>query len=85
MEFLNDLANGLQHSPLAWILALCLVVIGYLYRGREQDQKDKLEKLMAKEAEHRATLEKVIPIAEKLGDSVEALQRITDNLLREEK
>lgn len=83
MEILNDLANGLQHSPLAWILGLALIVIGYLYKGREDDQRKTLEMLMAKETAHRETLMQVLPIAEKLGDSVEALERITTALMRD--
>ncbi len=83
MEILNDLATGLQHSPLAWILAVALVTIAFLYKGREDDQRKMLELLMAKEAAHRETLMQVLPIAEKLGDSVEALERITTALMRD--
>lgn len=82
MEILNDLATGLQHSPLSWILAIAIITIGYLYKSREEDQRKTMELLMQKEAAHRDTLMQVLPIAEKLGDSVEALERITASLVR---
>lgn len=83
MEILSQIATGLQNSPLAWILGIALIVIGYLYKGREDDQRKTLEMLMAKEAAHRETLMQVLPIAEKLGDSVEALERITTALMKD--
>ncbi len=82
---IKDIAEGLQHSPLAWILAVALAVIGYLYRGREADQKRLVDMMTEKETQHRETLMKVLPIAEKLGDSVEALERVTTSLLRGDK
>ncbi len=83
MELIGQLAAGLATSPLSWILALSLVVIGYLYRARENAQKEFLDMVMKQEGSHRETLMKVLPIAEKLGDSVESLERITASILKD--
>lgn len=82
MEFLQTIATGLIEHPTAWMLAIVLVVTGFIYRERTVVQKELVDTVKAQEAAHRETLLKIIPISEKLVESVEALEKITDGLLR---
>lgn len=84
MDLLQQIATGLVEHPTAWMLAITLVVTGYIYRERTLVQKELVDTVKAQEAAHRETLLKVIPIAEQLVESVEALEKITDGLLRRE-
>lgn len=83
MNEIAQLAKGLAENPTSWFLAIMTIVVGYLYRSRENSQKAFLDMVLSQEASHRDTLMKVLPIAEKLGDSVEALERITTTVLKE--
>lgn len=82
METLESLAKGLSENPTAWLLALALVAIGYLYRERATAQKELIELVMKQEAAHRDTLTRIVPISEKLIESVEVLERVTDALMK---
>jgi hypothetical protein len=65
MEAFSQILQGLVDHPTACMLVLTLLALGYLYRAREADA-----------VAHRATLEKVIPVAEKLTDAVGVLERL---------
>ena len=77
MESLTAILQGVVEHPTALLLTLTLIALGYLYREREADQKEYLDMVLKQEAAHRDTLAKIIPIAEKLIDSVEVLERVT--------
>jgi hypothetical protein len=83
MEFLKDIANGLVEHPTQWMLALTLIALAFLYKARSDDSKASLETILKLEGEHRETLVKIIPVAEKMTDSVEALERITAQILKD--
>ncbi len=80
---LAELAAGLASNPTAWLLALALMALAYMYRQRTIDQKDLLAMVIAQEAAHRETILKIVPIAEKLTSSVEVLERITTATMKE--
>lgn len=75
---LSDIANGLASNPLAWISAASLLACAWLgktlYSTIREDAKD-----------HRETLMKIVPLAEKLTDSVEILERVTNATLDRER
>jgi len=85
MDALGQLASGLASAPLPWLLAAALLVIGYLYRERASTQKELLDTVMRQEASHRETLIRIIPISEKLVESVEILERVTNALMERTK
>lgn len=76
MDTFSQILQGLVEHPTACLLALALVALAYLYKARAQDHRDFLELILKKEAEHRDTVLKVIPAAEKLTESVVILERI---------
>lgn len=59
--------SALSTGSLTGLLAAALAAIAYLFR-----------EIRTQEREHRATLEKIIPIAEKLADSIEIVERLQD-------
>lgn len=82
MEILTALAEGLAKNPAAWLLASSLVALAYLYKDRAALQKEFIDTVMKQEAAHRETLIRIAPLAEKLSDSIEALERISDSIMR---
>lgn len=80
---LAQIAAGLAANPSAWFLTLALAALVYMYRARGTDQKEFLETVMKQEAAHRETIMRIVPIAEKLTDSVEILERVTNAALKE--
>jgi hypothetical protein len=87
MEAFTQLLTGLVDHPVHCMLAVALVVIAYLYKAREGDRKNadarataekkaSDDRADAKAAAHLATVEKVIPVAEKLADGVTTLERL---------
>jgi hypothetical protein len=59
------------------LLALALAAIGFLYREKIQAHKEAIDRFREDAALHRETLLRVIPIAEKLTESVAILDRIS--------
>lgn len=82
MEAFGQILQGLVDHPTACILALTLVALAYFYRAREADARSYIEKISTMEAAHRATLEKVIPVADKLGDAAIAVEKAVATLER---
>lgn len=82
METIQTLADGLKDHPTAWMLAIVLVALAFLYREKSAVQKELVDTVKLQEAAHRETLLKVVPISENLIESIEALEKITDGLLR---
>jgi hypothetical protein len=80
---LSAIASGLASNPSAWLLTLALAALVYLYKARSDDQKVFLDRVLAQEAAHRETIMRIVPIAEKLTDSVEILERVTNAALKE--
>jgi hypothetical protein len=81
----TTLAEGLARDPKTWMLVLALFAVGYLYKERSASQKELLDSVMRQESAHRETLSKIIPMTEKLLSAIEALERITDGLMRGDK
>ena len=79
---LNSIAQGLAAHPTAWMLALAVLAIGYLYRELNQTKKEQIENIRAQEQAHRETLMKIVPVSEKLVESVEVLERITEAFMK---
>lgn len=84
-------ANGLASNPLAWIAALALAASGYLFTIIMRDRKDHaaelaqvrkehLESIKADAKEQREILGQIIPLAGKLVEGLESLERITDKV-----
>lgn len=82
MEMLETIAKGLADHPTAWMLAITLVALAYLYKERSAIQKELVETVMKQEQAHRETLSKIVPISEKLVESIEVLERVTDALMK---
>lgn len=76
MEAFTEVLNGLVNHPTACMLTLSLIVNGFLFRMLIQNAKEYIESILKQEKEHRDTLTKVIPAAEKLTESVVILERI---------
>lgn len=75
---LSEIANGLAANPLAWITAIALGACGWLAKTLFATVREDAK-------EHRETLIKVVPLAEKLTDSVEILERVTNALMKDNK
>ncbi len=73
-----SIAEGLVKNPLAWIAALLLCAVAYLFKELRAADKATLDRSIAAEAAHRATLEKVIPVADRLTQAVEILERLSN-------
>ena len=80
---LAQIAQGLIDHPTAWLLALALAAIAYLYKARSDDTKEFFKSMQAQEAAHRETIFRIVPIAEKLTAAVEVLERVTNAALKE--
>ncbi len=72
----NDLVNALVAHPTACMLAIALISLGWLFKLRTAEQEKFLTTILGQEAAHRETLSKVIPVAEKLTESVVILERV---------
>ena len=80
---LAQVAQGLIDNPTAWLLALALAAIAYLYKDRSDDTKEFIKMITEQEAAHRETIFRIVPIAEKLTAAVEVLERVTNATLKE--
>lgn len=72
----TTIAEGLVKNPLAWISALLITVVAYLFKELRAADKATLVRADAADAAHRETLMKVLPIAEKLTSAVEIMERL---------
>lgn len=79
------LVTGLAANPLAWLCAASLTAVGYLFKELRAADRAALERAMAQEAAHRTTLEKILPVVEKLTGAVEILERLTTSVLKSSK
>lgn len=77
-------AEGLAKNPLAWGLALALIVIGYLFRLVIAQHEKHVETIKAAAKDQREILAQVIPLSVKLMTAIELLERITDKITRGE-
>lgn len=83
--------SGGNAQALAWGLAISLAVIAYLYKQisdlrREHavelaaKSKELADQLRADAKEQREILSQIVPLAAKLVDALEAVERLTDQL-----
>lgn len=79
---LNAIAQGLAAHPTAWMLALAVLAIGYLYRENMSSKKELIDTVIKQENDHRDTLTRIVPLSEKVVESVEILERVTDALIK---
>ena len=84
-------AGGLATNPLAYICAVLLAVVAFLYRqqvARETAQaaalealrKQQIEDARSDQKEQRELLMQVVPLSSKLVEAVELLEKITDRV-----
>lgn len=84
----SELAQGLASNPLAWGLALALGAVGYLFKMLSEDRKVFARALEEQQAslvatlkedakEQREILSQIVPLASKIVDGIEALERIS--------
>lgn len=82
MDF-NAIAEGLASHPTAWTAALLLGAVVYLFKAlRERDQQA-INTVIEQERAHRETLARVVPLAEKLTEGVQILERVSTRLAKE--
>lgn len=67
----NDLVQGLVNHPTAVMLALALIAITFL-----------VKQLLKLNDDHKATIERVIPVSIKLGDAAIAVEKTVERLER---
>lgn len=82
MEAFQALVDGIVAHPTACMLAIALIALGFLYRARESDKTSADARLDKLNEAHKATLEKVIPVADKLGDAAIAVEKAVATLER---
>lgn len=76
----STLADGLARNPLAWLAALLILAVGYLFVRLNQAQAAHMETIRQEAKEQREILREVVPLTVKLTESLEALERITDKV-----
>lgn len=87
MDTFSEIMKSFGMAPLATMLTLCLIALGYLYRAREKErdvteasrEKERAtsaERIQALNDRNFQTAEKVFPVAEKLADGVTTLERL---------
>jgi hypothetical protein len=92
----SAIAGGLAANPLAWGLALALVAIAYLFKTLSEERKNaavelaslrdkQVEQLKQDAKEQREILSQIVPLAAKLVDGLEVLERLTDSIPEEKK
>jgi len=83
METLGEVAKGLAESPLSWMCALLVGAVAYLWKQVRESEKAHTDTLRAHASEQKEILTEVLPLAEKLADAVEALERVSLSLRKE--
>lgn len=87
-------AEGLAKNPLAYIAAVLLLSLGYMFKlyaeertrsaaALETARAAHLETVKADAKDQREILSQIVPLASKLTDGLEILERVTDKLTRE--
>lgn len=74
----TPIANGLASNPLAWMLALALLAIGYLFRLLMSMNSRLIEAHQTNAKDQREILSQIIPLVTQLTEAVEILERLTD-------
>lgn len=82
MEAFQALLDGIVAHPTACMLTVTLIALGFLYRAREADRAAKDAIVQKLNDDHKATIEKVIPVADKLGDAAIAVEKAVATLER---
>lgn len=80
MEAFEALLKGIVEHPTACMLAVALIALAFLYKAREADRTAKEAQIQKLNDDHKATIEKVIPVAEKLADGVNTLERLMEKV-----
>jgi hypothetical protein len=76
----SALFNALSANPFPAMLAITLLALGWLVRdGRRRDEEN-AKKLDAAHAAHLQTALQVAPLASKMVDCVEILERLTSRI-----
>lgn len=81
-------ANGFASNPLAWGLVAALAAVGFLFRtlsaeraafaaALERNQTQLVETLKADAKEQREILSQIVPLATRLTEGIEILERIS--------
>lgn len=71
-------AEGLARNPLAWGLALVGGACVYLFRALLAEQRAHLETVRAAAVQQREILTQVVPLASRLTEAVDTLERVTE-------
>lgn len=82
MDF-NQIAAGFTEHPTAWMAALLLGAVVYLFKELRAKDAASIISIMEQEKAHRETLSRVVPLAEKLTEGVEILERVSNKLMKE--
>lgn len=82
MEAFTEMLNGLVAHPTACFLVLALIALAFIYRAREVDRAAHGVLVQKLNDDHKATIEKVIPVADKLGDAAIAVEKAVATLER---
>ena len=77
MNSLSEVATGLAQNPLAWFSTLLIAAVVYLWKQVRDGNDKHLATLQLEKTEQKELMMMVIPLAEKLGEAVESLERIT--------
>lgn len=83
MDF-NQIAEGLTSHPTEWFAALLLGAVIYLFKELRARDAQAIVTVIEQEKAHRETLARVVPLAEKLTEGVEILERVSNKLMAKE-
>lgn len=78
---LQSLIDGLSNHSTATLFALTILALAFLYKAREAERTETANKIQALNDRNASTLEKVIPVAEKLADGAIAIDKMIDRLM----
>lgn len=73
---LEKVAAGLATSPTAWMLALALAALAYLYKQLADSHKDQIALIKEAEAARRDTFEKLLPLTQQLATAMTVVDKI---------
>ncbi|GMV19034.1 MAG: hypothetical protein AMXMBFR56_72580 [Polyangiaceae bacterium] len=74
----SEIAEGLAKNPLAWGLVLVGAACAYLFKSLMAEQKAHLETVRASAVQQREILTQVVPLASRLTEAVDTLERVTE-------
>lgn len=75
-----NLAEGLAKNPLAWLLVIALMTVGFLFRELRTEQAARIAAADAANKEIQEILREVIPLTTKLTNAVDLLDRVVDKM-----